>query len=198
MGMPRNCSSILRASRSLRALLSKPCLTWGLLLFSLSFASCGTEDSGLSTEQDELNDREALMDIYTPLEGNYQGRLFPTDTQGGEARDVLLQVIVVEAPDGTNENGQVIFRPSLRVVFMYLSEKETARYRTNMVARYYQESGLITMATESSASPTEGAGGGGFYKTMYIRGKAQGDEIEGDVFIDKGPIGFLKVSRTSR
>lgn len=165
-----------------------PLLFCGVLL---SLASCAPPLSNNGNKQKEIEDRQALVDLYQPLVGTYQG-VVANRPDRSDGFQIEMKIFLVDEQNGVNEDGEVRFRPVLRARYRRLDFPQDGIGERTLILRYYRETGEIAGATSPTSAPA-----GNVADSNYL--SMSGKVIDGEALVEirdhRGVVGTVRLVR---
>jgi len=156
-------------------------VTLGFMSFLL--ASCSFPEPGaMGDVQKDLGDRNKIVEAFSAIEGVYEGQVFlPNQNRSQPARLILTYR---EVPVGTDNDGQIRYRPRL---FARFNRPNVLTLDNKMEGVFEPLTGDITL----SSLPNE-------QEAFYIRTRVQSEQIKGTLRLGAQVYGVLDVVRVSR
>jgi hypothetical protein len=149
----------------------------------LIFASCSFPDQGVMSDiQKDLTDRNKIVEAFAAIEGVYEGEIFsPSQNRSEPARLILTYR---EVPVGTDNDGQIRYRPRL---FARFNRPNVLKLDNKLEGVFEPVTGDLTL----SSLPTE-------QEAFYIRTRLESNRIKGTLRLGAQIYGILDVVRVSR
>lgn len=161
-------------------------------VMAILIVGCGPEAKD-TTDSVELENRQALVELYGPLTGIYRGEVRPlTDAP----YPVELKLNVVDERTGAKgANGQDIYRPVLVGTYVRkdLDPEVVPLIRRPLSARLYKETKELVLQNSDNPSAANVAQPQMF--VVYISARVQGSRIVGQISNGYGLIGTIDVIR---
>lgn len=153
-------------------------LKWFLMAFTaLNLMACAFDKNSNTDTQEEIDNRNALMEKYNQVMGVYQG----TVIAAGTTLQVELSFYTIEKKIGQTADGQPKFLPALMARYRNLTNVDPDII---MEATYIEETSQIFMSNSDN--------------TFGISGSFNGEVIAGDVTRNGGKWGTVNVNLRSR
>ena len=141
------------------------------LTILITFIGCAFNDDKITTDKQELEDRNNLLKIYKSVEGVYRGEIrYISDN-----RTVPVEITLYseEISNGRNSDGETKMQPVLRARY-YQADKLSGE--ASLDAKYIQETGDLALSSklDERGQPTGG-------EQIYIRGRLLSSEFNGEL-----------------
>lgn len=163
-------------------------------VLAVLFVGCGPEAKD-TTDSVELENRQALVELYGPLTGIYRGEVQPI-SRSQDPFPVELKLNVVDERTGAKgANGQDIYRPILVGTYVRkdLDAEMIPIIRRPLSARFYKETKELVLQNSDNPSAANVAQPQMF--VVYITARVQGSRIVGQISNGYGLIGTIDVVR---
>jgi hypothetical protein len=139
---------------------------------------------GDETRAQQARDAKALEDLYSSVQGTWDGELLSPGLRPLAAR---LSVYIVYLQDGANPDGSARLRPTLRARF--LPQDVVTETDQLTLAGDYDRGGRLVMTSLSS--------GAGSDVMLSLRGQASGEQMQVELARKGGVWGVFRARRTS-
>jgi hypothetical protein len=149
----------------------------------LNFASCSFPDQGtMSDVQKDLTDRNKIVETFAAIEGVYEGEIFSTNQNRSEPARLILTYR--EVPVGTDNDGQIRYRPRL---FARFNRPNVLRLDNKLEGVFEPVTGDITLSSLANEQ-----------EAFYIRTRLQTNRIKGTLRLGAQVYGVIDVVLVTR
>lgn len=160
-----------------------------LLMLPLMMASCAfNESENDPNRRRQIEDRQKLVDSYSSLQGVYEGTF---TRMSGETEPVKFTFSYREQVSGTNQDGELIYRPFLLVKYERTSTTEDDN---RLQGSFIPETGDLTLSTQTLGQDNICDGD----DCLYMRGRWSNGNYNTLVKSRSGiELGSISVTRTT-